>query len=138
MNEYKVSKIQYSTQVASTPLLEPRKQVVITFSGTITGGQQTKSVFIPYEQQQYFTNAMYSVSGSLVDLYKPWTRAPRVIYLTTETSSPTPRVYLYKNISISGITLEARIMNVNNTTFTLSGIYNINIVVFILGANAQY
>lgn len=81
---------------------------------------------------------MYNTTGRMNTRYEIWKRAPRSIYFEPETSSPAPRVYLSKRNHRDYVEVTAAITNIIDTTFTLSGTYNVNVDVFIFGSNINY
>lgn len=139
MNNLQVSKTQFSTSFAGKALLQPLTTLTFNYSGTITGGQRIDSQVVPLlTGNKYTSDAIYQMSGSLVAGSFMWFKAPRSIFLVTEVTTPTPRVYLYKENTPSGVVVYAQITNNTTSNFTLAGTYSLTVDVFVFGSNLNY
>lgn len=139
MNSIQVSKTQFSTAFAGAALLQPVQRVTFSFSGTITGGSRQLTQVVPVMSGlKYVSDASYRVSGTLSTDNFLWKKAPRVIYLTPESSTPMPRVYLFKSNLAGEVQIIAYITNITTSNFTLTGSYTFSIDVSIFGSNLTY
>ena len=138
MNSVQVSKTQFSSELAGSALLIPPQVISSTFSGTISGGSQTRTFFVPYSDQRYFSSAIWNLTGPSSIDFQVWNRAPRSVYLMSEPTFPTPRIYISKKNTSTGVHVQMFITNATGTSFTLSGIHVVNVHVYIFGSNQAY
>jgi hypothetical protein len=122
------NKLAFGTGLAGIALLK-KERVTFTLSGSMVDGRETTR-FVAAPSTPFVSDAQYALTGGRNEGPHPWAFAPRRFYFIDEAALPSPRVYLYKKNTPTGVEIKLRETTLNGTV-AISRTYNVHVDVWI-------